>query len=172
LTKTKPGREMRPGFFMDNEPRAAQSAARMKTQTPLISASLLLALICALAGCQTPASPEKSPPSTQNAAVSGKIYTLEETDVKPQIAGRRRTPVYPYKMWDARIPGEVILQFVVDSTGAVRDVEVVRSTHEAFETPAINAVKEWRFIPAQKDGKPVNCRRQIPINFTFNPDSR
>lgn len=163
---------MRPGFFMDSQNCANQSAFRMKTQTPLVLASLLLALICALAGCQTPASPEKNPPPAQNVSVPGEIYSLAETDVKPKVVGRRRPPVYPFKMKRARISGEVILQFMVDSTGTVRDVEVVRSTHRDFEAPAMDAVGEWRFTPAQKDGKPANCRLQVPITFTLNPDYR
>ncbi|MDR0901425.1 MAG: energy transducer TonB [Opitutaceae bacterium] len=100
----------------------------------------------------------------------GAIFNLADLDQVPTARGVRQAPVYPFEMKRNGINGEVVLQFIVDMNGSVRDVEVIRSTHREFEKPAMDAVYKWQFRPGRKGGKAVNTRMQIPINFTLSED--
>jgi protein TonB len=100
----------------------------------------------------------------------GEVFNLRDLDQKPEPRGVRAQPVYPFEMKRAGIPGEVVLRFVVDTNGDVRDVEVISSTQREFESPAVQAVLKWKWKAGRKGGKPVNTRMQIPINFNLNDE--
>jgi protein TonB len=61
-------------------------------------------------------------------------------------------PVYPATLGAAGIEGTVVLDAVIRRDGTVGDVTVVSSTNPAFERPAIDAVKQWRYTPLPYDG--------------------
>jgi protein TonB len=42
---------------------------------------------------------------------------------------------------------------------------VQQSTDPVFERPALAAVKQWRFEPGKRNGKPVRFRMRVPITF-------
>jgi protein TonB len=75
-------------------------------------------------------------------------------------------PVYPKELKDQKISGTVTLSVLIDDQGVVQDATVVKTTNDAFSKPAIDAVRKWKFNPAQQDGKPVALRVSIPIKFT------
>ncbi|MFO1449417.1 MAG: TonB family protein [Opitutaceae bacterium] len=76
-------------------------------------------------------------------------------------------PVYPFEMRRSGITGEVVVGFIVDSNGGVRDVYAIRSTQREFEPAALQAVAKWKFRPGRKDGRAVNTRMQVPIVFNI-----
>jgi protein TonB len=100
----------------------------------------------------------------------GDVFNLKDLDQRPEPRGVRANPVYPFEMKRAGIPGEVVLRFIVDTNGDVRDVEVISSTQREFESPAIQAVLKWKWKAGRKGGKAVNTRMQIPINFNLNDE--
>jgi TonB family protein len=63
------------------------------------------------------------------------------------------------------IAGTVTLMIVVDQSGTARDINVVKSLGYGLDEKAIEAVRKWRFRPGMKDGKPVNVRATIYVNF-------
>ena len=65
------------------------------------------------------------------------------------------------------VQGRVIVRFVVDSTGAVHDPEVVKSElPDYYHKEVIRVVHLMpEFKPAEKDGKPVDAWFTLPINF-------
>jgi TonB family C-terminal domain len=77
------------------------------------------------------------------------------------------TPRFPIALRGQDIQGEVIVQFVVDSSGQPRmdTFRVVRSTHSAFT----DAVRDWlpkaRFYPAEIGGRHVAQMVQMPFTF-------
>ena len=77
-------------------------------------------------------------------------------------------PVYPAALRLTNTEGEALVEFVVDRTGRVRDAHVVRSSHPGFAELSEAAVQSWRFEPGYKEGRPVNTRLQIPIQFQFS----
>ncbi len=62
-------------------------------------------------------------------------------------------------------PATVVLAMIVDKTGRVSDVNVIKSTNSDFNNAAVNAVKQWRFEPAQRGGKPIEARLMQTIEF-------
>ncbi|MDQ8179129.1 TonB family protein [Pelagicoccus sp. SDUM812005] len=93
-----------------------------------------------------------------------KVYEIGDLDEKPK-ATLMSTPLYPYAMQQSRTEGRVVVEFVLMPNGRVRDAKPVKSTHEAFEAPAVRCVVQTVWEPALKDGRPVACRVKIPILF-------
>ena len=72
---------------------------------------------------------------------------------------------YPASARKAKL-GKVFVQFVVDETGQVRDITIIKGVSEDCDRAAINAVSKLnRWIPGLKNDKPVKTRFVLPINF-------
>jgi protein TonB len=98
------------------------------------------------------------------------LFNLAELDKKPTPTFQPR-PVYPFELKRLGVEGEVLVRFVVDSQGNVRDPEIIRSTNPGFDDAVITAVLKWRFRPGQKGGAAVNTRNvQIPIPFSLKSE--
>lgn len=97
------------------------------------------------------------------------IFNLNDLDQIPQALYRPQ-PTYPYEMRKQGISGQVVVQFVVDQYGNVRDAFAVSSTQHEFEAPAVQAVSKWRFRPGRRGGRDVATRMEIPIVFTLDND--
>ena len=64
-----------------------------------------------------------------------------------------------------RAVGSVIIALVVSSKGLPKDPHIVKSLDKDLDQSAVDAVKEWRFAPAQKDGKAIAVRVSVQIQF-------
>jgi TonB family protein len=64
-----------------------------------------------------------------------------------------------------RAVGSVIIALVVNSKGLPQDPHVVKGIDKDLDESAVEAVKEWRFAPAQKNGKAVAVRVSVQIQF-------
>jgi protein TonB len=64
-----------------------------------------------------------------------------------------------------RISGTVLVALVVSSKGLPVDVRIARSVDKDIDQSAVDAVKQWRFEPARKDGKPVAVKVTVEIRF-------
>lgn len=83
----------------------------------------------------------------------------------------RNTIAYPPEAMDRNIQGKVIVQFVVDTTGQVGEVRVVRSVDKDLDLEAVRVVKTLpKFTPGTQFGKPVNVWYTLPVNFKLNDD--
>lgn len=60
--------------------------------------------------------------------------------------------------------GTAMLTLVVGIEGRVRDVHVVRSLGGAFDQKAIEAVQQWKFLPARLYGLPVPVQINVEVN--------
>jgi TonB family protein len=78
-------------------------------------------------------------------------------------------PKYDEQARVAKIEGSVLLSLVVDESGAARNIKVVRSLAPGLDQKAIEAVRQWKFRPGQKDGNPVAVQAQIQVTFRL-PD--
>jgi TonB family protein len=64
-----------------------------------------------------------------------------------------------------RISGAVLIGLTVSSHGLPMNVHVVHSIDKEIDQSAVDAVQEWRFEPARKDGKPVAVKITVEIRF-------
>jgi periplasmic protein TonB len=74
-------------------------------------------------------------------------------------------PKYPKKARKAHDRGVVLLDLVVGTDGLPRDVKVDRGLTPELEQAAIDTVKQWKFAPATKDGRPVAVLIKVEVNF-------
>lgn len=74
-------------------------------------------------------------------------------------------PEYTEEARRAKTQGTCILWLIVDAEGHPRDIRVVRGLGFGLDAKAIEAVKQWRFEPALKDGKPVNVQISVEVGF-------
>ena len=76
-------------------------------------------------------------------------------------------PVYPEEARKNRIQGMVISEALIDRSGDVVDVKVVETADEVFNQPTIDAIRQWKFEPATKDGEPVDVIYVLTVNYAL-----
>ncbi|MBQ9822430.1 MAG: TonB family protein [Muribaculaceae bacterium] len=73
---------------------------------------------------------------------------------------------YPPEAAKNNIEGRVIVQFVIDETGQVGEVKVVRPVSEELDAEAVRVVKTFpKFEPGRQDGEAVSVWYTLPIMF-------
>ncbi|HZL99826.1 MAG TPA: energy transducer TonB [Planctomycetota bacterium] len=91
-------------------------------------------------------------------------FSLTDIDQKPRVIFRA-APQFPSEMRGKKIEGQVTVIFVVDASGKVTEPRVEKSNHPAFEKPALEAVRQWKFEPGVKSGERVPCKMRVPFRF-------
>jgi len=99
-----------------------------------------------------------------SAAADDTVYT--KVDVNP-IPVKTPPPEYPDTMKRQGVSGVVAVSIVIDEKGTVISATVAKSSQAEFESSAVDAVKKWKFKPAQKDGLPVKMKVTVPIRFNL-----
>ncbi len=86
-------------------------------------------------------------------------------DVPPSFATRTE-PRYPRNLLLKGIEGEVLLMVTVGTSGRVAKLAVHKSSgHLSMDDSAVEAVKQWRFIPAKRGSVPIAKRVIVPVRF-------
>ncbi len=101
-----------------------------------------------------------APPTVQSrpaAAAAAKI-TPAEIISKP-------VPIYTDEARQKRIEGEVLLEVVLEATGKLHVVRVVRGLGHGLDDAAVRAAEQIRFKPALKDGQPSDSTAVLHIIF-------
>lgn len=77
-------------------------------------------------------------------------------------------PVYPSKSSRRGEEGTVLLELLVLADGRVTDVKIKESSgYPRLDQSALDAVKRWRYKPAQRGGVAIEYRYQQPITFSL-----
>ena len=92
-----------------------------------------------------------------------RVYELND-DIKPPRITHQVNPDYS-RIRGIRVKGSVEVALVVSSQGAPKDPRVVQSLDPEVDRCAVDAIRKWRFSPAQKDGKPVAVKLTIEMQF-------
>ncbi len=73
---------------------------------------------------------------------------------------------YPPELAETCFQGRVVVTFLVDKTGRVAEVKVLRSIHELLDHEVVRVCESLpRFEPARKDGEPIDFWYTLPISF-------
>ena len=73
---------------------------------------------------------------------------------------------YPPEAAKNNIEGRVIVQFIIDETGQVGEIKVVRPISEELDAEAVRVVKNLpKFEPGRQDGEAVSVWYTLPIVF-------
>lgn len=124
----------------------------------MLKLSLFLSVVLGLAvlgvGCKKPAAPAASnnaqqPQAAQNATL-------------PKVTKRVHAQ-FPKELWSKT--GTVSVAALVGADGKVAQTKVVSTPHPELNQLAMDAVKQWEFEPAMKDGKPIASLVTVGVNF-------
>jgi protein TonB len=78
-------------------------------------------------------------------------------------------PKYPNVARTQGWQGNVILKVLVSAKGNSEQVTVLQSSgHDLLDQAAVDAVKQWRFVPAKRGGTAIASTENVPINFKLD----
>ncbi len=100
----------------------------------------------------------------ENGDIGGGARGSMSATVSPVLLYRVE-PEFSEEARKAKHQGIVILYGEVDTDGKLRNVRVVQGLGLGLDEKAIEAVKQWRFRPGYRDGKPMVASATIEVNF-------
>ena len=86
------------------------------------------------------------------------------------IESSKVDPYYPKKARNQKLSGQVILQAVVKADGSVGELLIIRCNRPAvgFEEATKDAVRQWRYEPATKNGQPVDVYFTVVVDYSLH----
>ena len=98
-------------------------------------------------------------------AHSRSVQAQAESTVTPPAVVTHVDAQYPPSALSARKHGDVMLALTVDADGHVSKVDILESGGADLDEAALVAARQWTFVPAQRDGKPLASRIRVPFHF-------
>ena len=155
-------------------------------QRALLSYALVLPLAGLLTLCtqpdrdivqtERPKVIDRRQPARQ-AGIDGEIFTVveEQPEFKGGIKGLveyiSQNIKYPAAAQKANISGRAFVSFVVTKEGSIADVKLLKGIGFGADEEAIRVTRSMpRWIPGKQNGKAVNVRYNLPINFQLEDD--
>jgi protein TonB len=74
-------------------------------------------------------------------------------------------PEYSEEARKAKYQGTCVLWLVIGADGRPREMRVARALGMGLDEKAMQAVKQWKFEPAMKDGHPVAVQMNVEVSF-------
>ena len=126
--------------------------------------AVLLGIMPWLGGCAAAAAA-----AAETAPLTPGYISAFRANPKPVLLGKV-TPEYPPGPQRLGLRGEVVLLFVVEVDGSVREAEVIdrisgSMEQRDFEQAALAAIVQWKFKAGEKDGVPVRVALRVPFGF-------
>lgn len=100
----------------------------------------------------------------EGGGVGGGVYRVGGGVTAPVLVFKKE-PEYSEEARKAKYQGTVVLYIEVTPDGRANNIKVARSLGLGLDEKAIEAVKQWKFKPGYKDGKPVTVAATIEVNF-------
>ena len=63
------------------------------------------------------------------------------------------------------LPGAGTVEIIISKSGVVERATIVQRMVNFYDRQVLDATKNWRYQPAQLDGRPVRFKKQIRITF-------
>jgi TonB family protein len=86
-------------------------------------------------------------------------------DLSQPMATLKVDPAYPLQLMRENVHGTVILYGVIHADGSVGNIRVLRGVDDRLDRFASEAVAQWKFEPATKNGTPVDVEATFQIPF-------
>ncbi|HYE37405.1 energy transducer TonB [Methylocaldum sp.] len=81
---------------------------------------------------------------------------------------RNPPPAYPVLSRRQREQGKVVLRVLVSAGGGAERVDIRTSSgFDRLDAAALEAVKQWKFVPARQGDQPVPAWVLVPISFSL-----
>ena len=94
------------------------------------------------------------------------VFSVSNVTSRPQILARP-VPGYTEEARRAQVEGSVKLSVVLNANGTISDIRVTRGLGYGLDEKAVEAARELRFVPAQKDGHTVSVRVFLEFKFAL-----
>jgi tetratricopeptide (TPR) repeat protein len=147
----------------DSDLRDWSAAADLRS---VASAFRDLAKAVAAAPVSPAAAARSAEPSLQPALEPPDItYTSADADVTPPVTLSQRTPQWRPSSREAAQEYKGVLRLLIDRSGAVLSATMPTGTLPAYDDALVRAAREWKFQPAQKQGRPVKYLKIIEIRL-------
>ncbi|HEU4578666.1 MAG TPA: TonB family protein, partial [Polyangiaceae bacterium] len=112
-----------------------------------------------------PAAPEAPQPAAPEAPGAAAPQQGAPAGVTPPRLLQFVDAPYPKEALDAGLTADVLLRLRVEADGSVSEAEVLQPAGHGFDEAAVSAARQFKFEPAQRNGKPVAAR--IPFRYSF-----
>jgi TonB family protein len=86
-------------------------------------------------------------------------------DLSGPVPLKKIDPKYPPTLISEHVEGEVILYAILRGDGSVDSIQLVRGVDEQLDANAMNALSQWKFRPATRQGSPVDLEAIVHIPF-------
>jgi len=97
--------------------------------------------------------------------------TTEEDYVKSYQSTNSREPI-PLVVVTPKTTlsteGHAEVSFLVNAKGEPSNIVVRKATDQALVEPVTEAIQQWKFEPAKRNGESVPCKVILPIRFVSN----
>ncbi|MGW8127305.1 MAG: energy transducer TonB [Stenotrophomonas sp.] len=108
----------------------------------------------------------KTPLATAPANPAAPPVAAAPSDRPVPLPGQSPPPSYPPAALRRGESGTVVVRVDVDASGMPLDARIIqRSGSRDLDRAALEAVRGWRFQPAQSNGQPMAGSLEIPIDF-------
>ncbi len=117
---------------------------------------------------------ELQTPQLTSDLISDDLSFIPSSQAESQAVSYLNNPAphYPEKARLRRQQGTVLLHVQVNFEGKPKAIDVIKSSgYHLLDQAALKAVKQWAFIPAQQESKPVEQQVEIPITFRMDENN-
>lgn len=129
--------------------------------------------------------PDLAPSRAAESVPASSVAPAVSSGVAPAIASGAVTPPdlraaylsnprppYPLAARRRGLEGRVMLRAEILENGSCGRISVAHSSgHEMLDQAALQAVKQWRFVPAQRGGEAVSAWAEIPVSFSLREET-
>jgi TonB family protein len=138
---------------------------RVRATLLLVGAAAAVAVACSMDAPDVPSAVGSKPQRIE----SPQAYMDFQIEKPASASPSNVSPKYPAGLRAANVEGQVIAQFVVDTTGRpeLRTFEIKSSDHQEFTAAVREALPRMRFSPAQVGGRPVRQLVRMPFVFSI-----
>jgi len=98
----------------------------------------------------------------------GGVYPAVPPGGSQPVVVRRTAPRYPTGARRAGVEGVVVIRAIIRKDGSVDNVEVLRDLPNGLGDAAADSVRNWRFRPAEYQGRPIDVYYTVTVNYRLN----
>jgi len=106
-----------------------------------------------------------TPPAVPPQPAGDIVYTIADPGVTPPVAQSQRIPQWRPPSAAAAREFRGTLRLLIDQSGAVVSAALASSTGLAYDQLLLRAARDWKFVPAQKQGQPVRYLKVIEFHL-------
>lgn len=108
--------------------------------------------------------------------IKNKVHSIALVDEKPSFPGGndsmnihiQRNITYPPDAIADKAEGRVVVEFIVEPTGEITNIRIVRSRHPALDKEAVRIIETMpKFIPGERNGQKVRTMCVQPLSFSL-----